>query len=349
MKLLETKEGVVNFFLYNGEEIFVDNEKIVIEGKEFPVGIDPYYGSNAKYGCEGDVLYEYIHDENDVRIFFRFDGNSFVEENFQYENKEYFNAQHFCSTDDSVDGVVKVAFVENGTEHLFEFDSEDDYCGLHYSVSNDVLVLAALFDDGLLFYTKTGERLWKYTVKEGTELSYQGKGVTVVDDIVVIPCTENGHPVSVEGYRLLTGEKLWEVKDMDYCSYAYVMGPDKMLYALQSYYCKDHRVELRLWQLNPFTGEVDMKVIKEGEYWGNVRILNTTIHGNKLFYVNQNKKVGRSLGVVDLDTKEVIEDFALEAKGYHVDAPIVSDEKVYVLIYHDGVAQNELRIYKNEY
>ena len=71
----------------------------------------------------------------------------------------------------------------------------------------------------LLFYTKTGERLWEYTVKEGYEISGRGIGVTVVDDVVVIPCEEDGHPMSVEGYRLLTGEKIWEVNGKDYCDY----------------------------------------------------------------------------------------------------------------------------------
>ena len=344
MKLLETKEGIKEFYLYNDEEVCIYEDKVVIGDKTLPVN------ENECVEYKNGVLFKTIKDKDDNLKYTlsRFDGESFVLENFRYDSKHFLNPHQFCSTEKTKDGVAKVAFMDNGTEYLFEFESKIKYYVLGFDAKNEVLILYSTYR-GLLFYTKTGERLWEYTVKEGTELSYQGKGVTVVDDIVVIPCTENGHPVSVEGYRLLTGEKLWEVKDMDYCSYAYVMGPDKMLYALQSYYCKDHRVELRLWQLNPFTGEVDMKVIKEGEYWGDVRILNTTIHGNKLFYVNQNKEVGRSLGVVDLDTKEAIEDFALEAKGYHVDAPIVSDEKVYVLIYHDGVAQNELRIYENEY
>ncbi len=344
MKLLETKEGVVNFFLYNGEEIFVDNEKIVIEGKEFPVGIDPYYGSNAKYGCEGDVLYKYIHDENDVRIFFRFDGNSFVLENFRYENKDYLSPEHFCSTEDSVDGVVKVAFVENGTEYLFEFDSEDDYYGLHYSVSNDVLVLAALFDDGLLFYTKTGERLWEYTVKEGHEIL---KGaIVVVDDVVVITCKdEKKRLASAEGYHLLTGEKLWEITDRKCLDRAYAMGPDKMLYALTTVLCEDHTHELQLDRLNPFTGEVEVTVIEKGEYWTEIWPWNTTIYGNKLFYTNLLRSKGPSFGVIDLDTKKIIEDIPLNVIGYQIDTPIVTDEKIYVRVKD----LNELRIYENEY
>ena len=346
MKLLETKEGIKAFYLYNDEEVYVYEDKVVIGDKTLPVN------ENECVEYKNGVLSKTITDKDDdlKYTFSRFDGNSFVEEYFRYENKEYFNSKQFCSTDDPVDGIVKVAFMDNGTEHLFEFESKKRYYILGFDTKNEILVLyIGGLTRSLLFYTKTGERLWEYTVKEGYEISGRGIGVTVVDDVVVIPCEEDGQPMSVEGYHLLTGEKMWEVNGKDYCDYTYVMGPNKMLYALHKYHCADHRVELRLTELNPFTGEVDVKVIKEGDYWGDVHVRNTTIHGNKLFYVNQNKEVGRSLGVVDLDTKEVIEDFALEAIGYYVDAPIVSDEKVYVLIYHDGVAQNELRIYENEY
>ena len=343
MKLIETKRDIKNFFLYNGEEVYAYKDKTVIGDKTLPVN------ENERVECENGVLFKTIKDKDDKLKYTlsRFDGNSFVLENFRYENKDYLSPEHFCSTEDSVDGVVKVAFMDNGTEHIFEFESKMKYYVLDFDTKNEILILISLHEDSLFFYTKTGERLWEYTAKEGWELGYRGKGVTIVDDIVVIPCTEKGQPASVEGYRLLTGEKLWEVNDMDYCSYAYVMRPDKMLYALQSYYCKSGRVELRLNELNPFTGEANLNVLKEGGYWGKVRILNTTIHGKKLFYVNQNKEVGCSLGVVDLDTKEVIKDFALAATGYHVDAPIVSDEKVYVFIFCDK--GNELRIYENEY
>lgn len=343
MKFIETKRDIKNFFLYNGEEVYAYKDKAVIGDKTLPVNENEYVE------CENGVLFKTIKDKDDKFKYTlsRFDGNEFVLENFRYDRKKYLNPQQFCSTEKTKDGVVKVAFMDNGTEHLFEFESKMKYYVLDFDTKNEILILISLHEDSLFFYTKTGERLWEYTAKEGWELGYRGKGVTIVDDIVVIPCTEKGQPASVEGYRLLTGEKLWEVNDMDYCSYAYVMRPDKMLYALQSYYCKSGRVELRLNELNPFTGEANLNVLKEGGYWGKVRILNTTIHGKKLFYVNQNKEVGCSLGVVDLDTKEVIKDFALAATGYHVDAPIVSDEKVYVFIFCDK--GNELRIYENEY
>ena len=326
--------------MYNGEEVCIYEDKVVIKDKTLPAKEKGYVA------CKNGVLFKCITDENNNLKYTlsRFDGNSFVLENFRYENKDYLSPEHFCSTEDSVDGVVKVAFVENGTEHLFEFDSEDDYYGLHYSVSNDVLVLAALFDDGLLFYTKTGERLWEYAVKEGHGIL--PGAIVVMDDVVVITCKdEKGRLASAEGYNLLTGEKLWEITDRKCLDHAYTMGPDKMLYALTTVLCEDHTHELQLDRLNPFTGEVEVTVIEKGEYWTEIWPWNTTIYGNKLFYTNLLRSKGPSFGVIDLDTKKIIEDIPLNVTGYQIETPIVTDEKIYVRV----MGLNELRIYKNEY
>ena len=345
MKLLETKEGIKKFYLYNDEEVCVYEDKVVIGDKTLPVN------ENECVDYENGVLYKTIYDKEDKMNYTlsRFNGNSFVEDNFRYDSKHFFNPQQFCSTEKTKDGVVKVAFMDNGTEHLFEFESKKRYYILGFDTENEILVLyIGGLTRSLLFYTKTGERLWEYTVKEGYEISGRGIGVTVVDDVVVIPCELDRHCESLEGYNIRTGEKLWEVTGRKNCNKKYVMASNKMLYALRSYH--DHgTIELYLTEQNPFTGEVDLKVIKEGLYWGHVINSDVTIHGNKLFYINRNTSEGFPFGVINLDTKEVIEDFALKPKGYLVDKPIVTDEKVYVLIHHDGVAQNELRIYENEY
>ena len=342
MKLLETKEGIKAFYLYNDEEVYVYEDKVVIGDKTLPVN------ENERVNYENGVLYKTIKDKDDKLKYTLsgFDGESFVLENFRYDSKRFLNPHQFCSTEKTKDGVAKVAFMDNGTEHLFEFESKIKYYVFGFDSKSEILILISLRDDGLLFYTKTGERLWEYTVKEGYEISGQGIGVTVVDDVVVIPCELDRHCESLEGYNIRTGEKLWEVTGRKNCNKKYVMGPNKTLYALRSYH--DHgTIELYLTEQNPFTGEVDLKVIKEGLYWGHVINSDVTIHGNKLFYINRNTSEGFPFGVINLDTKEVIEDFALKPKGYHVDKPIVTDEKIYVLIYGDK--KNELRIYENEY
>ncbi|MCR5247882.1 MAG: hypothetical protein K6E14_08895 [Paludibacteraceae bacterium] len=336
MKLLENKKEVVDFILYKNEEVLVYKDKMIIGNKQLPIK------EKSSYACVNDVLYKKHISEENISTLYRFDGNLFVEEPFKYRSKKYFNLHQFSSID-SNDGVVKVSFVDEGTENLFEFTAEDKYFILTYDIPNEVLVLIEWYDESLLFYTKTGERLWEYKVEEGREI--HESGVMVVDDIVVIPCTEDDAPISVEGYNLLTGEKLWEVDDEDYCNYCYVIGQNKMLYALSSYYCDGGSVELHLCELNPFTGETNEKELKEGRHWDDIHPADTVIYGNKLFYVNQIKKEGCSVGVVDLETKELIDDTPLESQGNTVEKPIVTDDKIYVRIRE----LNELRIYENEF
>ncbi len=92
-----------------------------------------------------------------------------------------------------------------------------------------------------------------------------------------------------------------------------------------------------------------MSVLKKGDYWKAVYSGHIVINGNKLFYVNLNKYEGFSLGVIDLETKELIEDMPLKTEGFHADRPVVTDEKIYVFIHYDDDSLNELRIYENEY
>ena len=51
------------------------------------------------------------------------------------------------------------------------------------------------------------------------------------------------------------------------------------------------------------------------------------------------------MGVIDLETKELIEDFPMESQGNQIEKPIVTDDKIYVRVRD----LNELRIYENEY
>lgn len=336
MRLLENKKGVVDFILYKNEEVLVYNDKIKIGDKILSIDDEAYFD------CEKDVLYKQINDKDDIAILSHYDGNAFVEEEFMYEFKQYFNSQRRISYEFK-NGVGLFSYISNGEDFVFEFATKRRYNVLGLDNKDEILLLCHVVGKELLFYTKTGERLWEYKVEEGREI--HESGVMVVDDIVVIPCTEDDAPISVEGYNLLTGEKLWEVDDEDYCNYCYVIGPNKMLYALSSYYCDGGSVELHLCELNPFTGEINKKELEEGRHWDDIHPADTVIYGNKLFYVNQIKKEGCSVGVVDLETKELIDDTPLESQGNTVEKPIVTDDKIYVRIRE----LNELRIYENEF
>ena len=342
MKLIEIRHGVTGFFLYDGEETLIYKDKIEIGDKILSSKEDD------DYYCVNDVLYKAVFDEKTITAsYFRYDGTNFTESDFRFKLKKYFDSQCCCSYEyEYKNGIERISLKCKEEEFIIEFDAERKYKPLHFN--NDILMLSAALGKGLLFYTKTGERLWEYQVEEGLEIFESG--VTVVDDdIVVIPSTKNDHAVLVEGYNLLIGEKLWKVDDEDCCNYYYSLGPGKMLYSLASYHCYDHTTELRFTQINPSTGEAKMSVLKKGDYWKAVYSGHIAINGNKLFYVNLNKYEGFSLGVIDLETKELIEDMPLKTEGFHTDKPVVTDEKIYVFIYHDDDSLNELRIYENEY
>jgi len=336
MKLIENKKDTKSFFLYKGEEVFVFEDEIKIGGNALPAK------KQDIYQIENDVLFKKEKNKGSVfSSYFRFDGHKFEQENFRYKLKEYFNFQWKCSYEFS-NGFSRISLSNDENESVFEFPSDAKYKPIYFD-NKEILLLCHVVGKSLLFYTKTGERLWEYKVAEGREI--HESGVMVVDDIVVIPCTEDDSPISVEGYNLLTGEKLWEVDDEDYCNYCYVIGPNKMLYALSSYYCDGGSVELHLCELNPFTGEINKKELEEGRHWDDIHPADTVIYGNKLFYVNQIRKEGCSVGVVDLETKELIDDTPLESQGNTVEKPIVTDDKIYVRIRE----LNELRIYENEF
>ena len=338
MKLIENKKEIKKFFLYNGKEVYVYNEKIDVGGKTLSIN------ENDLYSFTNGVFYQTVLDKENKFNYtlWRYDGSSFAKDNFKYKTKKYLSPYKSCSYEFKK-GVSHISLYCNENESPTDFSVEGRYEVINQDNDSDILILYHILAKELLFYTKTGERLWEYKVEEGREI--HESGVMVVDDIVVIPCTEDDAPISVEGYNLLTGEKLWKVDDEDYCNYCYVIGPNKMLYALSSYYCDGGSVELHLCELNPFTGETNKKELKEGRHWDDIHPADTVIYGNKLFYVNQIKKEGCSVGVVDLETKELIDDTPLESQGNTVEKPIVTDDKIYVRIRE----LNELRIYENEF
>ena len=342
MRLIENRKGVVRFFLYNTEQVLLYDDKIVIGNRVLPVN------PSENYNLENGVFFQMKNKGVCEYDLFRYDGSSFTEDSFRYETKKYFNSEQYCSFEseelDDENVEVKISFVDKGNEIQFKILSEMEYDVWGYDKKNEVLLLNSSYPcDSLLFYTKTGERLWEYQVEEGLEI-YED-AIIVVDDIVVITCTKNTRNYSVEGFKLSTGEKVWEIYDVEHCRKKYVQGSDKMLYSLMSFHSKDHTLDLRLTKLNPFTGDVEMTVLKEGNYWTHIWPWNTTIHGNKLFYTNLITEQGCSIGVVDLDKKELIEDFPMESQGNQIEKPIVTDDKIYVRVRD----LNELRIYENEY
>lgn len=338
MKLIESKKGIKNFFLYRGEEVLSCSDKILI-GKQILPAKD-----NDIYQYENEVLFQKIRKKGEIfSSYSRFDGNAFVEEDFRYKLKIYYNPKWSCSYE-YTGGNSYFSLKNKGNKYDFEFSSDAKYEPMYLDTKHEILLLYHVLGESLLFYTKTGERLWEYKVEEGNQI-LEDAGI-VVDDVVVITCVnEEDDIVCVEGYNLVTGKKKWAVDEVERCGRKYVQGSNKILYGLTSCHCKDHTTELRFRELDPFTGKVEKIALREGEYWSGV--YHTTIHGNKLFYVHDNwVENSSSLGVIDLETREVIEDFPLGVAGRGLVAtPIVTDDKIYVHVRD----LNELRIYENAF
>ena len=161
--------------------------------------------------------------------------------------------------------VFKYSFMENGTEYLFEIESEKSLSRIEYNPGNSVLMIPTSGDRQLLFYTKTGERLWVYDeedVVKGIELKIV-RFPSVVDDVVVIISEIITKSIrKAQGFKIRTGEKLWELRD-DVCPRHLFEGDDKMLYGCLSIYD-----ELVLCRLDPFTGKFDKWVVKSDKGLG---------------------------------------------------------------------------------
>lgn len=239
-------------------------------------------------------------------------------------------------------GRYKLSFFLEGTEHLFDIESNIHYCydSICKNKSKDVIMLSVGFlKNPLLFYSKTGEFLWQYT-EEDADLKINRKCIPVVDDVVVIISQDCGVMGKVQGFNIRTGEKLWELDRRDrICSNTFFVGEDKMLYGCIVLYFGGI-AELNLCEINPFTGKLERTVVlKDNDL--DVCSWNVTMHGRRLYYADNRE--GKEIGVIDVDRKEIVERQPLEIKkNVTIGAPIVTDDRMYVYIRE----LNELRVYE---
>ncbi|MBO5799013.1 MAG: hypothetical protein J6R41_03135, partial [Paludibacteraceae bacterium] len=228
MKLIKKIKGLNDFHLCRGLEVLVYKDKMQFDGNEFEQKVRQYYY------VEKDNLIKWM---NDGKLRYLYNNGVFEEEKVKYFNPIYFAPNVYYSSKDE-DGLFKYSFMENGTEYLFEIESEKSLSRIEYNPGNSVLMIPTSGDRQLLFYTKTGERLWVYDeedVVKGTALKIV-RFPSVVDDVVVIISriiTEDIY--KAQGFKIRTGEKLWELRDND-CPDDLFLGEDKKLYGCYSYY-----------------------------------------------------------------------------------------------------------------
>lgn len=237
-------------------------------------------------------------------------------------------------------GRYKLSFFLEGTEHLFDIESNIHYCydSICKNKSKDVIMLSVgSLKNPLLFYSKTGEFLWQYT-EEDANLKINCKCIPVVDDVVVIISKYGARPKKIQGFNIRTGEQIWIIQsDAKYEPDTFHVGEDNMLYGCRGYVVSPG---IGITKLNPFTGDLEVTLVNKEEVFDSMP-WNVTMHGRRLYYADNRE--GKEIGVIDVDRKEIVERQPLEIKkNVTIGAPVVTDDRMYVYIRE----LNELRVYE---
>lgn len=320
MKLQYVEKNISDFYIYKNNPVFIKSGTAYYNGLTFKTD------DNEEFFVDNNVFIKYGNNLN-----FKFVDNSFIAIDKFYDHinfftetswLEYSNRNYFYSR-----------FVENNrfTDITITESPHFECRWLH----NGVLAFNNPFTGSqILFYSTTGERLWEYKTKN-SDWKINRMCIPMVDDVVVIISADRNirnEMTHVEGFNIKTGERLWRIESTEVPCHL-IVGEDKMLYAcnVRWYVGEDNHTELRLTVINPFTGVFENHVLKHHDEDVCVMSWNTCIYGNKLYYADN--RPGCVLGVVDLDKKQIVDEFNFNLKkGFTMGAPVVTEDKIYQFI-----------------
>ena len=318
MKQLNIAKGVRQFYVYNEAPIVVYSNIVNICGVDFESKKDD------DYFVRNGVLTKSIPNDLIKYKQYKFNGNKFEEEHSQYARNTYFDNNSWLSTE-YTEGVIRVALTINGESYLFDIKDKKHANIPYFSFRHGILVLTS--DKSLLFYTKTGQLLWKYK-EEDENLKINGLCIPVVDDVVVVISLYGARPKKIQGFNIRTGERLWiNQSEAKYEPDTFHIGADKMLYGCRGYVVSPG---IGITKLNPLTGELEVSLINKDEEF-NFMPWNVTMHDRQLYFVDNRRS--NEIGVIDVDKRKLIKRVPLNIKKkVSIGAPVVTDDKVYVFI-----------------
>ncbi len=172
---------------------------------------------------------------------------------------------------------------------------------------------------------ETGEEMWTYKV-DREEMALRG-GIYAYENILTIiedyaDIMQIKKEVTMIALDLDTGEVLWKRE----VSLRYAEQQGHMLYSFSATFFGNNTYS----EVDMLTGETfsktfeDLKVDTVGQLG--------TIDGNYLYFPDSHN---RTLGVIDIRTRELVEVFPLGVKKYVTfDKPIITDDKIYI---HDSM------------
>ncbi len=325
MKYIKKIAGVKHFFLLKGEEIIVTAHNIQIGNLLLDAAPDD------DVFCENDVLTKREHFKKQ----FTYKDGKWNEDSPRYGDFQYFSENLYYSTEYDKDAhLQRYSIIENGKETLCEIKSEQRILRHQYIRQLSIYIFPEIDNRSLLFYTKDFQFLWKYQIEE-PDVTINFRGVTVAGDSVVVVKKRRikdsfDSLYSVEGYNILTGNKLWEIKNTPFYP-CFNVGPDNMLYTIYS-----HQDTLFINKINSVDGTLTTHEIKSDSFDSKTRISadRTAIYGHKLYFTDNRSKSPCSIGVVDLDTLKIDEIMTLDTyEGVDsTQPPLLTEDKVYVFM-----------------
>ncbi|MBR5374425.1 MAG: hypothetical protein IK131_07125 [Paludibacteraceae bacterium] len=325
MKYIKKIGKVKDFYLRKGEEIIVTAHNIQIGNLSLNAAPDD------DVFCENDVLTKREHFKKQ----FTYKDGKWNEDSPRYGDFQYFSENLYYSTEYDKDAhLQRYSIIENGKETLCEIKSEQRILRHQYIRRLSIYIFPEIGNRSLLFYTKDFQFLWKYQIEE-PDVTINFRGVTVAGDSVVVVKKRRikdsfDSLYSVEGYNILTGEKLWDIKDLSFYPSLNV-GPDNMLYTIYS-----HLDTLFINKINSVDGTLTTHEIKSDSFDSKTRISadRTAIYGHKLYFTDNRSKSPCSIGVVDLDTLKIDEIMTLDTyEGVDsTQPPLLTEDKVYVFM-----------------
>lgn len=188
----------------------------------------------------------------------------------------------------------------------------------YYLLSKNIFLLRDNFNTKKItnIDLKTGNPLWLYSLPEGFKI--EGK-IHLYDNILVVNQIDEQSCSIIVGLDILTGKKLWENK----VSLIHYQQKNDFLYGFASNTFGDNVFS----KINIKTGEVFEKSFEN--FAKQVASHLATIHNDNLYFSAY--KIGE-IGIIDLQKQEIIQEFSLNLeKGVGIGAPIVTEDKIYIL------------------
>ncbi len=357
IKSCKLDPNIIRVWSYKGEPVKLFLDKIVIGKKELPTEF-------KKYTCKNGVL-SGEDDEN----FYVYDGNRFVRTECKYDHhNDYVSPEVFISAKaDKENSIQRISLNDHGKQYEFEYTFVNPYSNFrkimknipfgdeagdqngnafsecHYFSNAEVLLLLDAFDAKLLFFSKTGEELWRLGQVKGEgsvkSLFFYVNTMSIdYESDEILTKVQKGKQCYTVCYNVRNGEVIWYRKENHPFLFAGAKGDNGRQYGLIPY--KDNgKLCTVLFETDPSAKKVHTYRISKDAKAEKVSVLGFEtkndvykyiLDGEILYAVHESE-----LMVVDIKKKIILgRKAAPKNSKYFQNATVLIEGKLYVCLYY---------------